>query len=120
MKIKETADLTALELAREAQIGVDAYNSHALVAKRIFYQVQQIFKLIPDAGALKATMFDKLLLAKFPTLTQSQLDHFREAVVGEVNSQVETLLAPAYDPVNDESDQRAIHLVVYANHLNNF
>ncbi|MBX4259716.1 hypothetical protein KTC96_24640 (plasmid) [Clostridium estertheticum] len=90
--------------AEVAKEGVDAYNSHALVAKGIFYQVEQLFKLIPGAGALKATMFDKLLLAKFPVLTQSQLDHFRESIVGEVNSQVETLLAPAYDPITEKAD----------------
>jgi len=90
--------------AEIAKIGVDEYNSRALISKGIFYQVEQIFKLIPSAGTLKATMFDKLLLAKFPTLTQSQLDHFRESVVGEANSQVETLLAPIYDPVVDEAN----------------
>jgi len=90
--------------AEIAKIGVDEYNSRATISKGIFYQVEQIFKFIPNAGVLKATMFDKLLIAKFPTLTQSQLDHFRESVVGEVNSQVTTLLAPAYDPVTDEAD----------------
>ena len=90
--------------AEIVKVGVDAYNSHVTVAKGVFYQVEQIFKLIPSAGILKATMFDKLLLAKFPTLTQSQLDHFRESVVGEVNSQVTNLLAPAYDPAIDEAD----------------
>ncbi|HEY5563934.1 MAG TPA: hypothetical protein VIK72_19635 [Clostridiaceae bacterium] len=86
------------------KLGADTYNSRATVAKGIFYQVEQLFKLIPNAGNLKATMFDKILLAKFPFLTQSQLDHFRESVVGEVNNQVETLLAPVYDPVKDEAD----------------
>jgi len=87
-----------------AKIGVDEYNSHVTVAKGIFYQVEQLFKLIPSAGTLKATMFDKLLLTKFPTLTQSQLDHFRESVVGEVNNQGTTLSAPVYDPVTDEAN----------------
>jgi len=90
--------------AEIAKVGVDAYNAHVTVAKGVFYQVEQIFKLIPNAGILKASMFDKLLLDKFPTLTQSQLDHFRESVVGEVNSQVTNLLAPAFDPVTDEAD----------------
>lgn len=89
------------------KIGVDEYNSRATVSKGIFHQVQQLFRFIPNAGNLKATMFDKLLLAKFPTLTQSQLDHFRESVVGEVNSQVMPLLAPAYDPVLDEADGKS-------------
>ena len=92
--------------------GVEAYNAHALVAKGIFYQVEQLFKLIPSAGVLKATMFDKLLLAKFPTLTQSQLDHFRESIVGEANLQFEVLLAPAYDPVHDEADVKNVDDIV--------
>jgi len=86
------------------KIGADEYNSRATVAKGIFYQVEQLFKLIPGSGELKATMFDKLLLAKFPTLTQPQLDHYRESVCGEINSQITTLLAPAFDPVKDEAN----------------
>ena len=86
------------------KIGADEYNNRATIAKGIVYQVEQLFKFIPGAGTLKATMFDKLLLAKFPVLTQSQLDHFRESVVGEINSQTEVLLAPAYDPLKDEAN----------------
>jgi len=86
------------------KIGADEYNSRVTVAKGIFYQVEQLFKLIPGSGELKATVFDKLLLAKFPTLTQSQLDHFRESVCGEINLQVTTLLAPVHDPVKDKAN----------------
>jgi len=104
--------LKSKKQAEIAKVGVDAYNSQVTVSKGIFYQLEQLYKFIPNAGKLKATMFDKLLLAKFPTLTQSQLDHFRESVVGEVNSQVTTLLAPAYDPVLDEADIKVTSEIV--------
>ncbi|MBU3176108.1 hypothetical protein KPL47_06965 [Clostridium estertheticum] len=90
--------------AEVIKIGAEEYNSRATVAEGFFYQVEEMFKLIPKAGTLKATMFDKLLLAKFPVLTQAQLDHFRDSMCGKVNSQVTDLLAPAYDPLKDESD----------------
>lgn len=86
------------------KIGADLYNSRFTVAKGIVYQVEQLFKLVPGAGDLKATMFDKLLLDKFPKLTQVELDHFRESIVGEINSKTSVLLAPAFDPLKDEAD----------------
>ena len=88
------------------QTGVDKYNSILTFAKGVCFQINQIFKFIPSAGRLKATMFDKLLLAKFPGLTQIELDHFRESIVGELNSQLTStqLLAPAYNPTKHEAD----------------
>lgn len=88
------------------QIGVDKYNSDSDIAKAIYFQVEQAFKFIPGAGDLKATMFDSLLLAKIPGLTQTEIDHFRESVVGEINSQLTStqLLAPAYNKATDEAD----------------
>lgn len=37
-----------------------------------------------------------------------KLDHFREAAIGKFNSQVKDLLAPAYNPVNDEANVKNI------------
>jgi hypothetical protein len=88
------------------QIGVDQYNSTYNIAKGVYFAVEQQFKFIPLAGEEKAMEFDKLLLSKVPGLTQEEIDHFREAVVGEINSQVKAanLLAPAYDAGKDEAD----------------
>ena len=89
-----------------AQIGVANYNSDFTIAKSIYFQAEQAFKLIPGAGNLKATMFDNLLLAKVQGLTQDEIEHFREAICGEINTQLKStnLLAPAYDPTIDKAD----------------
>jgi hypothetical protein len=55
-------------------------------------------------------MFDKLLISKIPGLTQDEINHFREAIAGEVNTQlsISQVLAPAYDPSKDEADVKHI------------
>ena len=106
--------LNTKKKAEITKIGADEYNLRATIAKGIVYQVEQLFKFIPGVGTLKATMFDKLLLAKFPTLTQTQLDHFRESVVGQINSNDNILLAPAYDPVKDEANAIPVEAIIKA------
>lgn len=88
------------------QMGVDQYNANYNLSSKILLALEQQFKFIPSAGALKAAAFDKLLLNKVPGLTQDEIDHFRESVVGEFNTQINktNLLAPAYDPSKDEAD----------------
>jgi len=96
--------LTKKKQAEVIKIGAELYNSRFTVAKGIVYQVEQLFKFVPGSGNLKSTMFDKLLLDKFPKLTQVELDYFRESIIGEMNSKTNILLAPAYDPLKDEAD----------------
>lgn len=88
------------------QIGVDNYNSTYNIAKGVFYAVEQQFKFVPAAAELKKQLFDKLLLDRIPGLTQDEIDHFREAICGEINSQLKSsnLLVPAYDPSIDKAD----------------
>lgn len=90
------------------QLGSEQYNVTYNVAKSIFYAVEQQFKLIPQAGEQKKKLFDELLLKQIPQLSQEELDHFREAIVGEINLQLDKtkLLepAPTFDPLKDEAD----------------
>lgn len=88
------------------QIGADQYNANYEIAKNIYYAVEQQFKFIPDAGKQKANEFDKKLLEKIPGITQEDIDHFREAICGKVNSEVKNsdILAPAYNGKKDEAD----------------
>ena len=90
------------------QIGANNYNSTYNIAKGVFYAVEQEFKFIPAAADLKRQLFDKLLLSKVSGLTQDEINHFREAICGEVNTQLKStnLLAPAYDPSIDREDVR--------------
>lgn len=102
------------------QMGTEEYNTTYNIAKSIYYAVEQQFKLIPAAGEQKRKEFDNLLLEKIPTLTQAELDHFREAICGEINSKVKAakLLekAPAIDtkteiadPVEESKEEKPAH-----------
>jgi len=90
--------------AEVVKLGATTYNYRTTVARQIFLQVEQLYKLTPGSGELKAALFDKLILAKFPSLTEEKITHFREAATGFFNAQVKTLLAPAYDPSKDDAN----------------
>ena len=110
------AYLTAVAISyfkkkREAlikQMGADKYNSTYNIAKNVYFSVEQLFKFIPAAGEQKRKMFDSELIKKIPTLTQEELNHFREAIVGEINNQIKQsqILQPAeiYDPQKEIVD----------------
>ena len=49
--------------------------------------MKKIYKKFED-NYIVFFMFDKLLIAKGPGLTQDEINHFREAIVGEVNTQL--------------------------------
>jgi hypothetical protein len=106
-----TVAVSYFKKKREAlikQIGADEYNSTYNIAKSIYFSIEQIFKFIPAAAEQKRKMFDSELIKKVPTLTQEELDHFREAVVGEVNSQIKQsqILQPTegYNPQKEIAD----------------
>lgn len=87
------------------KIGIEQYNTNYNIAKSIYFAVEQHFRFIPQAGKEKRELFDKMLLEKIPTLKQADLDHFREAVVGEINSQINDSkifeAAPVFNPEID-------------------
>lgn len=88
------------------QIGDAKYNTNYAIAKNIYYEVEQQFKYIPDAGKQKAVEFDKLLIKRIPGLSQEDLTHFKESICGKINSQIKDsgVLAPAYDETKDNAD----------------
>ncbi|MBV4417071.1 hypothetical protein [Clostridium tyrobutyricum] len=89
-----------------AQMGVDKYNENYKLAQDLYYTVEQKFRFIPDAGKQKADEFNKLLIEKIPGISQEELNHFREAICGKINSEVKAsqLLAPAFDSSKDAAD----------------
>lgn len=110
-----TVVISYFKKKRDSQIlqnGVDQYNNTYNIAKGVYYAVEQVFKFIPAAAELKRKAFDSQLIKKVPTLTQEELDHFREAVVGEVNFQIKQsqILAPAalYNPQKEIADPSQI------------
>ena len=88
------------------QMGVDKYNENYKLAQDLYYLVEQKFKFIPAAGEQKRKAFDKLLVEKVPGISQEELDHFREAIVGKVNSEIKNsdILAPAFTEGKDIAD----------------
>lgn len=91
-----------------SKIGVEQYNATYNIAKSIYYAVEQQFRFIPQAGSQKKEMFDDMLLKKIPQLKQQDLDYFREAIVGEINKQLEQSKIfesiPLFNPEEDEAD----------------
>ncbi len=75
------------------RIGADQYNFYQSMAEAVYFGVEQQLKKAP--GTWKKAEFDKRLLAKVPGLTQEELDHFREAVIGKVKASAVKLLEPA-------------------------
>jgi hypothetical protein len=101
--------VTYLKKKREAlinQLGIDQYNKDYKIAQDLYYVVEQQFKFIPQAGGQKAKAFDKLLTEKIPGISQEELDHFREAIVGKVNAGIVSsgILAPAFAERKDIAD----------------
>lgn len=80
-----------------AKIGAEQYNADYIIAKNVYFAVEQLFKGATDAAQDKRQKFEELLLKQIPGLTQSEIDHFRESVVGEINSQINSsnILNPA-------------------------
>ena len=88
------------------QIEIDQYNKDYKIAQDIFYIAEQQFKFIPAAGEQKRKEFDKLLVEKIPGISQEELNHFREAICGKINTEVKdaNILAPAFNPNMDSAD----------------
>lgn len=96
------------------QMGKDQYNMYYDIAKSIFYAVEQQYRFMPDAGKEKAMLFDKKLIEKIPGLKQEDIEHLREAVVGEINMQLQQSQilekAPIFNPEFELSDPAAINI----------
>lgn len=104
-----TVGVAYLKKKKEAlisQIGVDVYNKDYKIAQDIFYVVEQKFKFIPQAREQKRKEFDKLLVEKIPGISQEELNHFREAICGKINTEIKDakLLAPAFNSSTDSAD----------------
>lgn len=115
-----TVAVSYFKKKREAlikQMGIDKYNANYNIAKSVYFSVEQIFKFIPAAAEQKRKMFNSELIKKVPTLTQEELDHFREAVVGEINSQIKQ--SQILQPVDAYNPQKEIADPTQANQENN-
>lgn len=72
--------------------------AYIIVAKQIWNVVEENFRItetVEEKILSKADVFDKMLLAKFPELTQSDVAELRQAVAGEINAGKDAILSEA-------------------------
>lgn len=70
--------------------------NYITAAKQIWNVVEENFRIsetIKEKIASKADQFDKLLLAKFPELTSSDVEELRQSVAGEINQGKDVVLS---------------------------
>lgn len=69
---------------------------YVTAAKQVWNIVEENFRIteaIKEKISSKADAFDKMLLAKFPELTQSDVAELRQSVAGEINTGKEAVLS---------------------------
>lgn len=69
--------------------------NYITVAKQLWNVVDENFRIsktVEEKIESKADQFDKLLLAKFPELTQQDVAEIRQSIAGEVNASKEAVL----------------------------
>jgi hypothetical protein len=72
------------------------YQNYITVGKSIWNMVDENFRIsenIEKKFESKAAEFDKLLLAKFPELSESDVVELRQAIAGEINSGKEAVIS---------------------------
>ena len=71
-----------------AKIGLTKYQKSKLVAMDIWNVVEEHFRInqiIGDTVQAKITMFETLIKQKIPSITDADIELFRQAIAGEVN-----------------------------------
>lgn len=90
------------------EYGAKNYNHMFNVATSIYHIVEEEFRDDKGASESKRMLFDHYFQTKFPALSISEISHFRQAVCGEINSEVKKSdlfkPAPEFDPSIDEAD----------------
>lgn len=72
----------------EHTLQTNKHQQEIQTAKEVWHMVDEKFRITDDLKELlksKADEFDKILLNKFPYLTQSEITDIRQAIAGEIN-----------------------------------
>ena len=72
----------------EYTLQTNKHQQEIQTAKEVWHMVDEKFRITDDLKELlksKADEFDKILLNKFPYLTQSEITDIRQAIAGEIN-----------------------------------
>lgn len=95
--------ISYLQKAKEAlvkKIGAQQYNADRMIALNIYHQVEQQFKGLSGVADEKSKEFDNLVSKLLPWLTPAEVEHYKESIVGEINSKIDksTLLDQVENP----------------------
>ena len=80
------------------KVGIDKYNSTLQKAKSVWAIVDEEFRITPTLEKTvqnKQDMFDKLLKAKIPALTDNEIADVRQTIAGEFNKGKEVVTSDA-------------------------
>lgn len=72
-----------------AKIGTETYNRAREVAIGLYTLLEDEFQGMLNAGAEKREKMNQLLLAQFPTLTQTELDAINKEVCATIKAQAQ-------------------------------
>lgn len=82
---KAIAFLEEKRLEVSNQMGEQRYNFFAQIARDVYIAVEQQFKGQEGVSEEKRKAFNEKILKQLPWLTEADLEHFREKVVGDFN-----------------------------------
>lgn len=71
-----------------AKIGAQRYDFYRQVAIDVYNRVEEEFRGQSGQFEKKIAAFDKYLLQRIPNLTEEELAHFRQSVVGNINNEI--------------------------------
>lgn len=94
--IKSAGDIIVelLKVKKEevmAKIGAERYNFYRSIALDVYNRVEEEFRGQKGVFDKKIAAFDKYLIQRIPTLTEEELEHFRQSVVGDINNEVKEI-----------------------------
>lgn len=80
-----------------AKIGAERYNFYRKVALDVYNRVEEEFRGQSGVFEKKIAAFDKYLMQRIPSLTEDELAHFRQSIVGDINNEIKgsNVLKPA-------------------------
>lgn len=98
--IKVSQYFSSAKIALEKKIGAATYDNVYKFAENTFKGIDETFRILPKVEniiSIKQEEFFKQMQAKFPDLTTEQIEHFRQAIAGEINkdkTEIEKAAAP--------------------------
>lgn len=89
-----------------AKLGTETYNRAREVAIGLYNLLEDEFQGMLNAGAEKRAKMNELLLAQFPTLTQTELDAINKEVCAAIKAELKTTkLLEEFEETSDQPEE---------------